>query len=1649
MLAGEEAQAVLKGMADEKWLAKARRRARRLRRPLHKPALALLEPEPPSYKRDEYDKRQRVLDEVAGQLDEMSPVDLEALMSAFHPQLGPALAQWWIDAQSQPYGRGWLRRGFRAPNTPAMTRTKRLSDLICYINTAGPFAEDPAWFAGWAAFITAGDGLTRTAAFGPLLAAVIDRGGPDGEATYQVLIDSANGDHPVGQMGRHVIVALLRSSRADGWAYIESMLLAAQRQEGLRQSILEATDEAHPEAFTRIIDIVLEHNLIRFAATIRAVGVWLGFGEEVPEAGGQAEQHLRLLQQLRADPEMARSKALGGTPWECYLSLCSLAYVDVTDALEVAVQAASSPDPDRRAATVRFYRNTGLGDSLIPAYVVMLGDPDLGVAALVHEGIRMIGRESATNDLHRALDQLARRLPDKPTTTPPLGIETEPIALDRGAVAGTMIYLLGDRPPEPLLDFLPSLDSGSRAALVSVIGRRDVLDGDLRRAVVTLLGDRSSYVRECAVKAFGKLVVDDEEALRLEPLLTRKSADLRRGIIELLARQPVGSVVASAERLWAGKAPQRDAACELLVAASTLKHTDDRDRSRLTAAAANLADGNPSSTQRQFLDMLDQNTAAVTIDETLGLYRHEHRTPPRRPTKVGRGTFIDPASFTIAEALDDLAAANRNTPFEIWTWSGSKEMLLGDIHWLPDPFRNRPDNAENDNWGMVLPEVFRAWWQTTSYGAVDALRALASVQLCNETEIAPYYAARIAEMRKLLRPMTGRGSLQLRHPKVVAHVLQWLLVENADGAVMEECIDGAETAMALVPKKWNNALPGLDSSWQSQSKDWRGSFERCPWFQLTSGLYNHNPMLMAPEQIERWFGLWQWFDQPVPGARRQRIDHRLLYAAHAIGVASDADVFEHLIGSAEGWYGPRKLRDFTRRRRRNITEQHPLIVPLADQVRDRVIEIERARGELATPASHLVFLLSSVEGADLTLELLGRLGRASLVRGHLWNNQGRDASYSRLLQVSYPSPDDTPERVAELIAEHSANGAVSEKRLIELAMFAPQWAPTIEQVLGWDGLEDAVWWFHTHTKDDRWSVEVEVRETWAAMSGERTPLSAADLTDGAVDVGWFHRAYDRLGEDRWAQLQKSAKLASGGSGHRRAQIFADAMLGRLDETAARARIKEKRHQDTVRALGLLPLPSESAAAEATALDRYRALREFERGSKKFGQQRQASEGRAVAIAIENLARATGAADPQRFIWAMEAAEAGELADGPVSATVDDVTVSLGITAEGEPEILVRRGEKSLKAVPAKMRKLTEFKELTDQRTALRRQASRVRRSLEEAMVRQDPFVVDDFVALDRHLVVAPMLELLVFVDSGGTTWRRIGGKLVDHDGAVGGSAGKRARRGRSESLRIAHPSDLLADSNWIAWQEQLFDDHQRQPFKQAFRELYVLTEAEMSDSPRSRRWTGHQLQSRQAHGLFTARGWLSDWETAEVAKVYHHADLVARVEFVDGWGTPAEVELPTIDSLYFTARNSGEMVPLSSIPPVVFSETMRDLDLVASVAHAGGVDPEATASTIEMRAALVTQTVRLMNLDNVTIESSHAVIEGSLGEYSLHLGSGTVHRRPGGALCIIPVDAQRRGRVFLPFADNDPKTAEVVSKVLLLARDKTIKDPTILEQLRS
>ena len=227
----------------------------------------------------------------------------------------------------------------------------------------------------------------------------------------------------------------------------------------------------------------------------------------------------------------------------------------------------------------------------------------------------------------------------------------------------------------------------------------------------------------------------------------------------------------------------------------------------------------------------------------------------------------------------------------------------------------------------------------------------------------------------------------------------------------------------------------------------------------------------------------------------------------------------------------------------------------------------------------------------------------------------------------------------------------------------------------------------------------------------------------------------------------------------------------------------------------------------------------------------------------------------------------------------------------------------------------------------------------------------------------------------------------------------------------------------------------QQPFKQVFRELYVPTADELSEKAISRRYAGHQVNPKQTLALLKNRGWkVVDYEEG-LQKVFHKQGYQVKMYAMADWFSPAEVESPTLETIEFHSLKDYKNIPFEDINPRIFSEVMRDIDLVVSVAHVGGVDPETSQSSIEMRTVLLRETLRLFKIKNVEVKGNHAHIKGEMANYSVHLGSAIVHQVPGKYLSVLPVHSQHRGRLFLPFADDDPKSAEVMSKVLLFAND--------------
>ena len=170
-------------------------------------------------------------------------------------------------------------------------------------------------------------------------------------------------------------------------------------------------------------------------------------------------------------------------------------------------------------------------------------------------------------------------------------------------------------------------------------------------------------------------------------------------------------------------------------------------------------------------------------------------------------------------------------------------------------------------------------------------------------------------------------------------------------------------------------------------------------------------------------------------------------------------------------------------------------------------------------------------------------------------------------------------------------------------------------------------------------------------------------------------------------------------------------------------------------------------------------------------------------------------------------------------------------------------------------------------------------------------------------------------------------------------------------------------------------------------------------------------------------------------------------------------------------QRNAEPLPLDSIPPLVFSEIMRDVDLFVGVASIGN-DPnwldggagvryrdywqgysfgDLSESAKTRKQVLEKLLPRLKIAGRCQVVDKFLVVSGDLRKYKIHLGSGNILMEPNDQyLCIVPSRGGmqlEKERLYLPF-EGDQTLAVILSKAFLLAEDRKITDPTIVRQLK-
>ncbi|MEM1325151.1 MAG: DUF4132 domain-containing protein [Bacteroidota bacterium] len=300
------------------------------------------------------------------------------------------------------------------------------------------------------------------------------------------------------------------------------------------------------------------------------------------------------------------------------------------------------------------------------------------------------------------------------------------------------------------------------------------------------------------------------------------------------------------------------------------------------------------------------------------------------------------------------------------------------------------------------------------------------------------------------------------------------------------------------------------------------------------------------------------------------------------------------------------------------------------------------------------------------------------------------------------------------------------------------------------------------------------------------------------------------------------------------------------------------------------------------------------------------------------------------------------------------------------------------------------------------------------------------------------------------------------------------------SVKLWHP--IYASIAEIESWRQLFQDLRRQQdIKQVFREVYLLTDAEINTRTYSNRMAAHILKQHQLNALCSVRGWsyklmgaFDDGMDRSIAKL----ELPTHQLQVSYWLNEVYDDNAIADSgiwLYVATDQvrfsniDNRVIPLVDIPKIVLSEAMRDVDLFVGVSSVGN-DPQwqdngglpqhrdywesysfgDLSEIAKTRKSILENLIpRLKIRSQARVEGKFVIVKGQLRTYKIHIGSTNILMEPNDQyLCIVPSrrDSKSVSSIFLPF-EGDKGLSVILSKAFLLADDTNIDDVTITRQI--
>jgi hypothetical protein len=443
-----------------------------------------------------------------------------------------------------------------------------------------------------------------------------------------------------------------------------------------------------------------------------------------------------------------------------------------------------------------------------------------------------------------------------------------------------------------------------------------------------------------------------------------------------------------------------------------------------------------------------------------------------------------------------------------------------------------------------------------------------------------------------------------------------------------------------------------------------------------------------------------------------------------------------------------------------------------------------------------------------------------------------------------------------------------------------------------------------------------------------------------------------------------------------------------------------------------------------------------------------------------------------------------LEDAFSKETFGDYQVELKVTTIGKTEIQWSKIDGTLlKSEPSALKKdfAEDLKELKLNISQIQKTLSAQRDRIDRMMIQDRTWALEAFndyyfkhglmSFITKQLIwdfqKDNQIESAFFIDN---QWVNFNGKELNID--------------ESSTVKLWHPVGKKLEEI-IGWRSFLSDRSIKQPIKQAFREVYILTDAELNTRSYSNRMAAHILKQHQFNTLAKMRGWkysllgaYDDGRDGEICRI-NLSKYDLRAEFWinevnqdDAYNDTGIWHYISTDQVRFSKISTNDIQFLIDIPPLVLSEILRDVDLFVGVASVGN-DPEwrdngglpqfhnywqsysfgDLGELAKTRKEVLERLIPRLKIAKVAqIKDKFLVVNGKLRTYKIHLGSGNILMEPNDQyLCIVPDRNSKGGsteKLFLPF-EGDNVLSIILSKAFLLADDDKIIDTTITRQINA